>query len=111
MASSAAVVGRHVKIFRRLAVSDTPVTVWGPVMAKSRRCGSPVMPNVSPVLVSASVCSIGVMMSSIGPSANWTNAADTRCGPAVTWIGGVCRCCRNIFIGVSASNTSCPVKR
>ena len=83
-ASSAGVVGRQVKMRRRLGVSETPVTCVGPVTANSRRCGSAVTPNVSPMLVSASVCSIGATRSSTGPSARWMNAADTRCGPALT---------------------------
>ena len=39
-----AVSGWHVKILRRLGVGDTPVIVNGPVMARSRRCGSVVNP-------------------------------------------------------------------
>ena len=40
---------------RRLTVSDTPVTVNGPLIAKSRRCGSVVTPKPLPICVSASV--------------------------------------------------------
>ena len=43
--SSPGAVGRHVKILRRLGVSDTPVTRCGPTIARSFRCGSVVMPN------------------------------------------------------------------
>ena len=35
----------QVKIFRRLTVSDTPVTLCGPTTARLRRCGSVVMPT------------------------------------------------------------------
>ena len=42
--SSAADIGRHEKIARRLGVSDTPVTVCGPTTLRLRRCGSVVMP-------------------------------------------------------------------
>ena len=38
-------VGWQVKILRRLGVSDTPVTASGPMIVKSRRCGSAVMPK------------------------------------------------------------------
>jgi hypothetical protein len=36
--------GRHEKMACRLGVSDTPSTRSGPVMARSRRCGSVVNP-------------------------------------------------------------------
>ncbi len=36
------------------------------------------------MLTSASVFSSGISRSSIGPSMLLTNAADTRCGPALT---------------------------
>ena len=42
--SSFAFVGRHVKMRRRLTVSDTPVTAVGPRMVMSRMCGSVVEP-------------------------------------------------------------------
>ena len=80
--SSAADVGRQVKILARLGVSDTPVTLVGPTTRKSRMCGSIVMPKL--MLTSASVFSSGVSRSSIGPSMFWMNAAETRCGPALT---------------------------
>ena len=54
-ASSAGVVGRQMKTRRRLTVSDTPVTLCGPVTANSRRCGSVVTPSALPICVSASV--------------------------------------------------------
>ena len=54
-ASSAAEVGRQLKMRRRLGVSDTPVTLNGPATANSRRCGSVVMPNPAPICESASV--------------------------------------------------------
>ena len=60
--------GRHTKILRRLDVSDTPVTVYGPVMLKSRTCGSAVKPTLSPYSVSDSVYSIGAIRSSTTPS-------------------------------------------
>ncbi len=53
--SSAAPVGRQTKILRRLGVSETPVTLYGPVTLKSRTCGRMVMPALSPYSVSASV--------------------------------------------------------
>ena len=80
--SSPADVGRHVKMAARLGVSDTPVTFVGPTTRKSRRCGSIVTPKL--MLTSASVFSSGIRRSSIGPSRFWMNAADTRCGPALT---------------------------
>jgi len=36
--------GWQVKIFLRLGVCETPVTVNGPVIAKSRTCGNVVKP-------------------------------------------------------------------
>ena len=47
--------GRQTNTLRRLGVSETPVTVSGPVMLRSRRCGRMVMPTLSPYSVSASV--------------------------------------------------------
>jgi hypothetical protein len=40
------------------------------------------------MLVSASVCSIGIIRSSTGPSKRDMNAAETRCGPAETCTTG-----------------------
>jgi hypothetical protein len=54
-ASSAAVVGRQMNTLRRLTVSDTPVTLNGPLMLKSRTCGAVVMPTPLPICESASV--------------------------------------------------------
>jgi len=54
-ASSDSAVGRQVKILRRLTVSDTPVTLNGPLIAKSRTCGSVVTPKPEPICESASV--------------------------------------------------------
>ena len=88
--SSAALVGRQAKMRRRLSVSDTPVTDSGPSTVKSRRWVSAVVPNTSPMLVSASVCSIGMIKSSAGPSNRCTKAADRRCCPALMWTFGVC---------------------
>ena len=88
--SSSAVVGRQVKILRRLSVSDTPVTLSGPLTVKSRKCVNAVVPNTSPMLVSARVCSIGMIRSSAGPSNRCTNTADTRCWPALMLTLGVC---------------------
>jgi hypothetical protein len=87
VSSSFAFVGRQVNTIRRLTVSDTPVTLVGPRIVMSRMCGSAVMPNV--MLTSASVLSSGTSRSSSGPSKRWMNAAAIRCGPALTWIGGV----------------------
>ena len=83
--SSAADSGRQENTRRRLGVSETPVTVWGPRIANSRRCGSVVTPETPlPICVSARVCSTGASRSSNGAS-DWTrNAAETRCGPAFT---------------------------
>jgi hypothetical protein len=76
--SSAGAVGRQMKIFRRLAVSDTPVTRWGPTMLSSFRWGSVVTPYATPICVSASVWLIGAMRSLTGPSNRWMKAAVTR---------------------------------
>ena len=46
-----------------------------------------VMPQL--MLTSASVFSSGISRSSTGPSSFCTNAAVTRCGPALMWTGGV----------------------
>ena len=43
-AAGAAGAGLHVKIFRRLGVSETPVTLTGPAIASSCRCGAMVTP-------------------------------------------------------------------
>ena len=75
-ASSAADSGRHVKIFRRLGVSEMPVTRIGPVMAKSRTCGRVVTPSALPIWLSASVYSIGASRSSTGALKRSTNEAD-----------------------------------
>ena len=80
VSSSMALVGRHVKIFRRLSVSDTPVTLDGPRIVMSRMCGSAVTPKL--MLTSASVLSSGTSRSSSGPSNRWMNAAEMRCAPA-----------------------------
>ena len=88
-ASSASVVGRHMKIFRRLTVSEMPVTRCGPTTARLRRCGKVVMPTAMPISVSAIVCSIGATRSLTGPSNRWMKAAVTRWGPADTCTGGV----------------------
>ncbi len=85
--SSAAEVGRQVKMRRRLTESETPVTAYGPLTVMSRRCGSSVTPKL--MLTSASVFSVGIRASSIGASNFWMNAADTLCGPAVTWMRAV----------------------
>ncbi len=53
--SSDGEVGRQMKMRRRLGVSDTPVTLYGPVMLKSRTCGRMKIPALSPYSVSASV--------------------------------------------------------
>ena len=66
VSSSFELVGRQVKIIRRLTVSDTPVTFDGPRMVRSRMCGSAVTPKV--MLTSASVFSSGTSRSSSGPS-------------------------------------------
>ena len=50
------------KIRRRLGVSETPVTVDGPMMRSSRMCGSSVIP--CPIDTSASVFSSGITRSS-----------------------------------------------
>ena len=42
--SSARAAGRHVKILRRLGVSDTPVTFDGPAITSAFMCGNAVMP-------------------------------------------------------------------
>ena len=65
--SSAGAVGRQVKILRRLGVSETPVTLKGPRIAKAFRWGNIVMPSPSLCSVSARVCSMGAIKSSIGP--------------------------------------------
>ena len=43
--SSDGTVGRQLKIFCRLAVSEMPVTRYGPLMTKSFTCGSVVIPG------------------------------------------------------------------
>ncbi len=58
-------------------------------MLRSFRCGSVVMPNATPICVSASVCSIGASRSMTGPSNCWMNAADTRLAPAARCTGAV----------------------
>ena len=87
--SSAAVAGVQVRMWRRLGVSDTPEGCIGPTMVRVCRCGSVVMPGCRPTLTSRIVCSTSRTESSTAPSALLTNAAATRCGPAVTAIGGV----------------------
>src|SRR5688572_6872389 len=82
-------VGRHVKIWRRLGVSDTPVGLYGPVTTRSDRCGILVMPCSDPICVSAMLWPIGARLSLTGPSNVLMNAAAMRCGPARTVIGGV----------------------
>ena len=55
--------GVPVKIFRRLGVSETPLIAIGPVIARSRRCGSVVKPYASAMLVLASDQSSGAIRS------------------------------------------------
>src|SRR5215510_603087 len=76
--------GRHLKTLRRPSVSDTPVTVYGPVIVKSWRCGT--CRSCGAPIASASVYSIGATRSSTRPENFGMNAADTRCGPAFTKI-------------------------
>ena len=83
--------GRHVKMRARLGVSETPVTFCGPRIARSRRCGRLVKPYELAMLVLASDQSCGEITSWTGPSNCGTKTADTRWGPAVTWIGSVQR--------------------
>ncbi len=87
--SSAGLVGVQVRMRRRLGVSDTPDGCIGPTMVIVCRWGSVVMPGCKPTLTSRIVCSTRRTESSTAPSALATNAAATRCGPAVTAIGGV----------------------
>ncbi len=87
--SSSAAVGRQAKTRRRLGVSEMPVTFIGPAITRSWMCGAAVMPKPVPMRMSTSVWSIGIIRSSTGPTKRGTNAAAMRCGPALTWIGGV----------------------
>ena len=84
--SSSAVVGRQPNTLRRLGVSEMPVTFIGPAMTRSWMCGAEVMPKPVPMRMSTRVWSIGIIRSSTGPTKRGTNAAATRCGPALTWI-------------------------
>ena len=45
----AAFTRRHVTVALRVALSETPRALNGPVIAKLRRCGSVVMPNPAPI--------------------------------------------------------------
>ena len=98
--SSAGVAGRQLITRSQAAVRVTPVISYGPPMVMSRRCGTPVIPYEYPIFLSASDHSWGDVRSSTGPSVTLRNAADTRCGPAVTGSGSVttstppgsCRC-------------------
>ncbi len=87
--SSSAAVGRHPKTRLRLGVSEMPVTFIGPAMTRSWMCGAEVMPKPVPMRMSMRVWSIGIIRSSTGPTKRGTNAAETRCGPALTWMAGV----------------------
>src|ERR1043166_8130366 len=77
--------GRQVKIARRTGVSDTPDGLYGPEMTRSRRCGKSENPYVVAIEVLASDHLSGEMRSCATPwNLGGMNAADTRCGPAVT---------------------------
>src|SRR5262245_20414501 len=78
-------VGRHVKIFLRTGESEMPVGENGPVTTRSRRCGTSVNPYAVLLDVLTSDHLIGEIMSCTTPwNAGGMNAADRRCGPAVT---------------------------
>ncbi len=100
------------KIRRRLTSFDTPVTWSGPVIVSIRRCGSVVTPAPPPMSVSAIVKRCGAIRSSIGPSHRFRKAADTRCGPAVTSMGGVVidsPCGRSpLIFGLTGKRATCP---
>ena len=83
-----AAAGWQEKILRRLGVSDTPVTLSGPAIARSCRCGAIVTPYPVPMRVSTSVNSMGASKSSTGPTDRGTKAAAMRCGPALIATGG-----------------------
>src|SRR5262245_62143268 len=85
---AAADVGRHEKIILRLGVSDTLVALVGPAMATSSTCGGSVLPALAvPFEARDQLC--GLTKSSYGPSVRRTNAAETRCWPALILIGSV----------------------
>ena len=90
VSSSFAEAGEQVKMRRRLGVSETPVTTKGPAMVNDCRCGSAMNPG-TPALISTIDCSTWRNSSSVGPSNFAMNAADTRCGPALTGMRGVVR--------------------
>src|ERR1041384_2146690 len=79
--SSLDVVGRQLKIFWRLGVSDRPGVFDGPLMTTSRRGASVVMPG-PPEPPPAYDQSCGRIRSSYGPSIFLTNAAATDRWPA-----------------------------
>src|SRR3954469_7893541 len=87
---AAAAVGRQVKIALRLGVSEMPVMLVGPLIAISMTYGGSVVPAL-PVPFDARDQSCGLIRSSYGPSVRRTNAAVTRCWPALTLTGAVRR--------------------
>src|ERR1051325_11078888 len=80
----------------RLGVSEIPVTLNGPVIARSRRCGSVVKPYASAMLVLAIDQSSGAIRSCTGPSRRRMTAMRTggdadRLGAQVHAVGVRCR--------------------
>src|SRR5262245_41611118 len=77
--------GRHEKIFFRTGESEMPVDANGPVMTRSRRCGRRLKPYAVAFDVLTSDHLIGEIMSCTTPwNDGGMNAAETRCGPALT---------------------------
>ena len=80
--SSRRSVGRQLKIFCAARRLEMPVSLVRPLMTRSRRCGSVVMP-APPEPPPANDQSCGRIRSSYGPSSCATNAAATLCWPAL----------------------------
>ena len=89
--TSSGPVGRQEKMLRRLGVSETPVTLAGPLITRSRMWGGMVSPYPMPIWVSAMLCPCAEKRSSTGPRSVGMKTAETRWGPARTWMGPVSR--------------------
>src|SRR4029078_4341105 len=86
--SSALEAGRKEKMILRLGVSETPVTLVGPITATSMIAGGVVVPALA-VPFEALDQSVGRIKSSYGPSFRRTKATDTDFWPAFTKIGSL----------------------
>ncbi len=92
------------KILRRLGVSETPVALYGPLMPTSRTCGNEESPGTLPDALSPSVRSSGwTKLSAWSLPDLLINEAETSCGPAFTFTGGVRKSWSTLMSGLKSN--------